>query len=93
VDLGGRFEDLPTDLIDELLADAVRAVRPRGDWPALVLRPTGSDQALRTRPGNYPGPIEITGSPAGLLDWVTGRSDGGRLETPDGSLPAVPFWI
>ncbi|WP_433722966.1 maleylpyruvate isomerase family mycothiol-dependent enzyme [Nocardia sp. CA-129566] len=93
VDLGGRFEDLPTDLIDALLADAVRAVRHRADWPALVLRPTGSDKALRTRPGNYPGPIEITGSPAGLLDWVTGRSAGGLLETPNGSLPARPFWI
>jgi hypothetical protein len=33
----------------------------------------------------------VTGSPAGLLGWVTGRTSGAGLST--GPLPVLPRWL
>ncbi|MBI0319198.1 mycothiol maleylpyruvate isomerase, partial [Streptomyces javensis] len=35
-------------------------------------------------------PVTVTGSPAALLGWLTGRTDGADLSCPDGPLPVLP---
>ncbi|MFH8893812.1 hypothetical protein [Streptomyces sp. NPDC017949] len=42
--------------------------------------------------GAGPGP-RVQGTAAGLLAWLTGRSDGTALTVdPPGALPSVPSW-
>jgi maleylpyruvate isomerase len=35
-------------------------------------------------------PVDVTGSPAQLLAWLTGRSDGSGLQPAGAALPALP---
>ncbi|WP_188187478.1 maleylpyruvate isomerase family mycothiol-dependent enzyme [Nonomuraea sp. SYSU D8015] len=65
VDLGGRFEDLPGELVDALVGDVVGLWRMRGQGPAMVLTATdrATDRATDSEAGGQavwrvPAPAE-----------------------------------
>ncbi|WP_433430911.1 maleylpyruvate isomerase family mycothiol-dependent enzyme [Nonomuraea sp. CA-141351] len=102
VDLGGRFEDLPGELVDALLADVTAQWGRRGEGPAMVLRPTDRDAAwhVTAQPNGHSGPVEAVGPPkadglpevrgtaAELAAWVTGRGP-----APGPGAPAIGRWL
>ncbi|TMR90243.1 maleylpyruvate isomerase family mycothiol-dependent enzyme [Nonomuraea basaltis] len=101
VDLGGRFEDLPDELVGALIADVVRLLELRGEGPAMVLRATDRDTVWHvTAPPGSAGPIEAIGPPKGgggpevrgtvaeLVAWLTGR---GPAPVPDA--PPIGRWL
>jgi maleylpyruvate isomerase len=56
----------------------------RGDAPPMTLTgPTALH--IDTSP-----PVDITGPPAALLAWLSGRSNGGGLHPGAAALPALP---
>jgi len=85
LDLGREVTDLDDVTADWLLEWCALRLRGRDEFPRLELvSPTtritvGSSGAART----------VRGSSAGLLGWLTGRTDGGDLDGADGlRLPA-----
>ncbi|MFG2140521.1 maleylpyruvate isomerase family mycothiol-dependent enzyme [Streptomyces sp. NPDC048650] len=97
IDLGvGHSLDqlLPVFVDGEL--DFLATVKFAGhpDLPALELR-TLDGRRWRTgrgaaTVGGGAAPLVVTGSPADLVGWLTGRGDGAGLDVPGPSLPAVP---
>ncbi|MEU6779981.1 maleylpyruvate isomerase family mycothiol-dependent enzyme [Nonomuraea angiospora] len=89
VDLGGRFEDLPGELVDALVTDVTALWARRGEEPVMVLRPT---DRLAGRPTAWPadadGLPEVRGTAAELAAWVTGRGP-----APDPAAPAIGRWL
>ncbi|MFG6198745.1 maleylpyruvate isomerase family mycothiol-dependent enzyme [Nonomuraea sp. JJY05] len=85
VDLGGRFEDLPGELVDALLTDVTALWARRGREPAAVLRPTDRTTAWPSGAGGLP---EVRGTAAELAAWVTGRGP-----APDPAAPAIDRWL
>jgi maleylpyruvate isomerase len=85
VDLGGRFEDLPGELVDALLTDVTALWARRGEEPAMVLRPTDRRTAW---PSGVDGLPEVRGTAAELAAWVTGRGP-----APDPDAPAIGRWL
>ncbi|GAA1067547.1 maleylpyruvate isomerase family mycothiol-dependent enzyme [Streptomyces asiaticus] len=96
VDLGiGRtVADLPATFVESQLT-VLTGTRFAGhpDIPPLrlVTGPGTADARHTGRPA-APGesPVTVTGSPAALLGWLTGRMDGAGLSCPDGPLPVLP---
>jgi maleylpyruvate isomerase len=35
-------------------------------------------------------PVDVTGPPAAMLAWLSGRSDGSGLDTVSAALPTIP---
>ncbi|WP_411104803.1 maleylpyruvate isomerase family mycothiol-dependent enzyme [Streptomyces sp. cmx-4-9] len=92
VDLAAAYA--PTDwsaaFVARQLAETVRDLRADPAVPGLQLR-AGAGAPL-TSLGSRPGPL-VAGSPAGVLAWLIGRSDGGDLTvSPAGALPRIPVW-
>ncbi|MEE6265817.1 MULTISPECIES: maleylpyruvate isomerase family mycothiol-dependent enzyme [Streptomyces] len=97
VDLGVGYavEQLPPAFVDSEL-DFLTQIKFAGhpELPALELR---ADDGRRWRtgrrdaPGTAPAPaVVVSGAPADLVGWLTGRADGGRLDTPGAALPVIP---
>ena len=83
LDLGVSFDDVPADVVDRLIGDALGFYGDRG--PALRLT-VGS----RSWDTAGDGPVHnVTGTPGGALAWVTGRSADGV----SGDVPALPAWL
>jgi len=89
LDAGGDYTDFPSELIDELLIDALAKRRSTGT-PTLTIRPTDRLSFPHSE-GPFSGPIE--GSASDLARWLTGR--GSRdIRTTDGSpLPELGPWL
>ncbi|MCK7622004.1 maleylpyruvate isomerase family mycothiol-dependent enzyme [Streptomyces sp. RS10V-4] len=97
VDLGVGYlvEQLPPPFLDSelgFLSEVKFAGHP--DLPDLELR-TGDGRRWRTGRGASDGAgagpdVVVSGAPADLVGWLTGRGDGGRLTVQGGPLPAVP---
>ncbi|HEX5113784.1 MAG TPA: maleylpyruvate isomerase family mycothiol-dependent enzyme [Pseudonocardiaceae bacterium] len=89
VDLGGRwtFDDVPADLVLALLGDVTSALDRKPTMPALTL--VAADAGEWTIGPAAPA-VTVSGPPAALLGWVTGRTDGAGLT---GDLPALPRWL
>ncbi|MFE6685367.1 maleylpyruvate isomerase family mycothiol-dependent enzyme [Streptomyces sp. NPDC057743] len=97
VDLGVGYtvEHLPAAFVDselDFLAGIKFARHP--DLPALELH---ADEGRRWRTGRADpadgaptAPVVVRGPARDLVGWLTGRSDGGRLETHGGPLPLIP---
>lgn len=95
VDLGGRFEDLPGELVDALVGDVAGLWGVRGQGPAMVLRATDKpavwhvpaplDDARSPKADAVP---EMHGTAAELAAWLTGR---GPAPAPDA--PALGRWL
>lgn len=87
--IGYTLADLPADFVEQHL-DFLASVKFAGhsQLPPLRLRAEGGTERAT---GGTEGPeVTVTGSPAALLGWLTGRSDGADLKIADGPLPAVP---
>jgi maleylpyruvate isomerase len=84
VDLAAGYtpQDWPDEVTVRLLDEAV------ADRAGLPARLRDADTGRYLTDG--PGPT-VTGSPAALVAWLTGRSDGSDLVT-DGPLPALADW-
>ena len=93
VDLGaGReLEDLPAEFTDAENAFLADRFTGHPDVPPLLLRPAGSP-ALTSGRAAAPGeePLTVTGTPADLLGWLSGRRAPDGLKTDGGPLPALP---
>ncbi|MGK5628723.1 maleylpyruvate isomerase family mycothiol-dependent enzyme [Streptomyces sp. URMC 123] len=91
VDLGVGYvvEDLPDEFTDrELEYVAGERFAGRLDVPALLL---STDDGRHWRTGrSSEEPVEVSGTPAALMGWLTGRSDGSDLDPGDSVLPALP---
>jgi maleylpyruvate isomerase len=88
LDNSGSFRDFPPDLLDELLADVLRAWTRREEKVNLVLAPTDREKITV---GEGAGPT-VTGSTADLARWLTGRG-ARRLTSSAGELPEIPRWF
>jgi maleylpyruvate isomerase len=89
-------------MLREIIADSAG-----GDWPAMILRPWGTDHALTIGPAPDSDAASRTAdlSPAAdarpviggptksLAAWLAGRADGADLTvSPDGELPVPARW-
>lgn len=93
VDLGrGSVTDLPADLVAALLTDVTRTLGGKPGAPAVEL--VAEDGSGRWTIGDDPT-VTVTGPPADLLGWTTGRTGGAGLRSAGtaGSLPELPRWL
>ncbi|MFD7055037.1 maleylpyruvate isomerase family mycothiol-dependent enzyme [Streptomyces mirabilis] len=92
LDAGGDFPDLPPDMIDRLVAQAVQK-RRAGDSPGLDVRLTDRNPG-GTPVGSGDGPTPVVeGAAADIARWLTRREPRG-LRTSDGTpLPELGPWL
>jgi len=86
VDLAAGY--MPGDWPAEFVATELRGVTAlmdhRADAPPVTLI-----AAAAVRIGTVP-PVDVTGPPAAILAWLSGRGDGSGLDTGAARLPALP---
>ena len=91
VDLGAghTVTDIPGAFVDAYLEYVVgERFAGREDVPALLI---AVDGGTPRRTGRADGePVTVSGSPAALLGWLTGRTDGTGLRSGGAGLPALP---
>lgn len=89
VDLGGRwtFDDVPAALVVALLGDVTSALDRKPTMPAMTLVADGADEWTI---GPAAPVVTVSGPPAALLGWITGRTNGAGLT---GDLPTLPRWL
>ena len=79
---GVSFDTLPVDLLEAIIGDVVaRRSGQRRDPPMAVRSTTGRTWLIDTGPD----PLSVTGSPAQLACWLTGRGAG--------DLPHLTPWL
>ncbi|SEF18717.1 maleylpyruvate isomerase family mycothiol-dependent enzyme [Jiangella alba] len=91
LDAGGRFEDLPARLLDQLLAD-VRAAWGRRPAPLPTMTVTDRDPGddRDPQPASEAG---VIGTAAAVTRWATGRGAAGVSALDGGPVPAAPAWL
>jgi maleylpyruvate isomerase len=82
LDAGIGFEDVPTDVLEGLLAEAVERAPGRDLAEGFLLAETGSDRRWQLGPGPV---TELDGTLPELVGWLTGR-------VPPGDRPEPPRW-
>jgi len=83
LDLGLDFSDVPADVVDRLIGQALAFYRGQG--PSVRLTVGERSWALAGE-----GPVHnVTGTPGGALAWVTGRGASGVT----GDVPDLPAWL
>jgi maleylpyruvate isomerase len=86
--IGYELEDLPEEFTQREIAFLVERFDGHADVPSTHL--TDGTHAWSTgRPAEKPE-LTVTGSPAALLGWLSGRRDGSGLTVDGGSLPSLP---
>lgn len=88
LDLGLRFESLPSDVLDALIADATASLGTRPGAPSLMLRSASGSWEVR---GNG-APTIVRGERADLAAWLTGRASGERLKAQT-DVPSLGPWL
>jgi maleylpyruvate isomerase len=82
--VGYRPAGRPDDFVATELARVTSLMDMRTDAPSMTL--TGlAVLHISTSP-----PIDVTGDPAAMLAWLSGRSDGSSLDADGSALPALP---
>ncbi|MEV8436848.1 maleylpyruvate isomerase family mycothiol-dependent enzyme [Actinosynnema sp. NPDC051121] len=94
VDLDGGvgFEDLPAELLEDFLEDAVGQYADRPDVPSVQVEavfPDGRQRSWALTADSATSP-EVSGAAADVLAWLTGRHSGARL---NGTAPTLPRWL
>jgi maleylpyruvate isomerase len=93
---GYRPADWPEEFVTDNLPEVARSFAGREDTPSCLLQPDGGGFGLLQIGPEQPGRpgMLVTGRPAGLLAWLTGRDDGSglRVSGEDAVLPALPPW-
>jgi maleylpyruvate isomerase len=87
LDLDYTLAHLPPDFVVSMLSRTAKDLSERDDLPGFVL--VGNDNEGRWVVGE--GGFEITGTPASLLGWLLGRTDGIGLHS-DQPLPLLGPW-
>jgi maleylpyruvate isomerase len=97
LDVGRTFADVPTAVVDALLAEVTAGLVDQPDCPPLLLVDSGpTGRRWRIGPGaEDAGAAEVTGPAPDLLAWLIGRTDGTTLQatTPDSRPPKPPVWL
>ncbi|GGX03450.1 maleylpyruvate isomerase family mycothiol-dependent enzyme [Streptomyces noursei] len=97
VDLGVGYtvEQLPDDFVDSEL-DFLTGIK-FARHPKLTALELHADDGRRWRTGGHgsadgasAGPVVVSGSARDLVGWLTGRADGGLLDTHGAPLPVIP---
>lgn len=93
VDLGVGYTlaDLPAAFVEQeldFLAEGRFAGHP--DVPPLRLVSAHGGRARHTGRAGAEPPLTVEGSPAALLGWLSGRTDGADLSCRDAPLPSLP---
>ena len=95
VDLGagGRFEDVPPQVGDGLLDEALTFVASKKDCPQLrvVCRESGQEWALGH--ASRAAQTVVEGSRADLLRWALGRPGDASSQSAQDSWPRLPNWL
>ncbi|WP_053204155.1 maleylpyruvate isomerase family mycothiol-dependent enzyme [Jiangella muralis] len=91
LDAGGRFEDLPARLLDQLLDD-VRAAwgRRSTSSPTMVVTDRDLDDG---RDPPQEAAAGVIGTAAAVTRWATGRGAAGVGSLGGGPVPAAPAWL
>jgi maleylpyruvate isomerase len=86
VDLAAGYQpaDWPADFVATELSQVTDRMDRRADAPPMTLAGHGVLH-IGTSP-----PVDVTGPPAAMLAWLTGRSDGNGLDTASAALPTIP---
>jgi maleylpyruvate isomerase len=86
VDLAAGYEpgDWPDDFVATELSRVTSVMDTRADAPSMTLA-APAVLHIATSP-----PIDVTGRPAAMLAWLSGRGDGSDLEPRGAALPALP---
>lgn len=90
VDLDNRasVREFPPDLVQELVADVLRAWQRREERVDLTLSPHGQEPIVL----GAGGPT-IAGAPDALAGWLMGRVGTHELTSSTGEIPAIPRWF
>lgn len=91
LNVGFDFEDIPAGQLDVAVDSAVSRLMNRPEGPSVHLRvvfPDGQEQTWDLVGG---GEVvhEVSGDPASVIGWLTGRRDGSGLT---GDVPVLPPW-
>src|ERR1700735_1643743 len=86
VDLAAGYQpaDWPDDFVATELSGVTALMDRRDDAPPMTLAGHGILH-IGTSP-----PVDVTGPPAAMLAWLSGRSDGSGLDTARVGLPTIP---
>ncbi|MFI9387173.1 maleylpyruvate isomerase family mycothiol-dependent enzyme [Kutzneria sp. NPDC052558] len=85
LDMGVDFADVPTELAERLIGEALAHYRTLPSKPAFRLT-----VGARSWEITGDGPVrEVGGTPGGALAWVTGRGSAGVT----GDVPDLPAWL
>jgi maleylpyruvate isomerase len=86
VDLAAGYQpaDWPDDFVATELSRVIVAMDRRADAPSMALTGPGMLH-IGTSP-----PVDVTGAPAVVLAWLSGRSDGSGLDPDGAALPTIP---
>jgi maleylpyruvate isomerase len=91
LDAGFTLADAPEAFVLAELAHA--RVRFRDEAPfAVDAGPAGRWQYGKDPGDGTPDVVTVSGAPAELLGWLSGRADGAGLRSSSGSLPQLPVW-
>ncbi|MEU6401908.1 maleylpyruvate isomerase family mycothiol-dependent enzyme [Streptomyces sp. NPDC046985] len=90
VDLGVGYEleDVPAEFVERETDFLAERFRGHSDVPATRL--TDGTRAWSTGQEADTPVVTVSGAPADLLGWLTGRRDGAALKAEGGPLPALP---
>jgi maleylpyruvate isomerase len=86
VDLAAGYapDDWPAEFVATELHRVTALMSHRADTPSMTLT-----AAAAVRIGTVP-PVDVTGSPAAVLAWLSGRGDGSGLDADAAGLPSLP---
>jgi maleylpyruvate isomerase len=86
VDLAAGYQpaDWPDDFVATELSRVTAVMDRRADAPPMTLTGPGMLH-IGTSP-----PVDVTGSPAVMLAWLSGRGDGSGLDQRGAALPVIP---
>jgi maleylpyruvate isomerase len=86
VDLAAGYQpaDWPADFVAIELSQVTVRMDRRADAPPMTLAGHGTLH-IGTSP-----PVDVTGPPAAMLAWLSGRSDGSGLDSASAVLPTIP---
>ena len=86
VDLAAGYQpaDWPANFVATELSQVTARMDRRADAPPMTLAGHGMLH-IGTSP-----PVDVTGPPAAMLAWLSGRSDGSGLDTASAALPTIP---